>query len=268
MGVSALDVVQEIPERRSIDSEPNSGALISSSSKQDAASSSQSNIASKFCAENDVMKNNSNNSNSCNEEHNYPVSAGAQLEPKSVSGLVDTLALHRRVGSSGSRVNSRTGSLVKAIGSGGSRTHSRHGSVSSVAKARVSSSASAASAMPSLAQLGSEQEISTDNINVAHSEINSRRTSVGSNLSAREEGANNSSASGQQAAMPLEVTVSARGSFSKPNYHQSHPPRPTDAEDNNSVISQVTERLTELTEKAKGKISVPGITESPLAMAP
>ncbi|KAJ1816150.1 hypothetical protein LPJ75_002123, partial [Coemansia sp. RSA 2598] len=254
MGVSALGVVQEIPERRSIDNDSNAGSA-----------SSRSSVLSKADAENDAEK----SSSSSSEENVSPGVAG-QPEPTSVSGLVDTLALHRRVGSSGSRVNSRTGGLVKAIGSSGSRTHSRHGSVSSVAKLRVSSSAAAASAMPPLAIPGAEHELAADHgTNHAHSGIDSRRTSIGSNPSTRDDGTNNSSATGQQAAVPLEVTVSARGSFSKPNYQQqSQPPRPTDAEDNTSVISQVTERLTELTKRAKENISVSGIAESPLAIAP
>ncbi|KAJ2599472.1 hypothetical protein H4R99_003703 [Coemansia sp. RSA 1722] len=260
MGVGALDVVEEIPERRSIDNDSNNGSPGNSLSKNDAAPT-RSAESSKAGVDSDVAK------LSGSDEHISPVSAG-QLDPTSVSGLVDTLALHRRVGSSGSRLNSRTGSLVKAIGQGGSRTHSRHGSVSSVAKARVSSSATAASAVLPLVHVGSESEIGAESLNTAPSGINSRRTSIGSNPSARDDGTNNSSTAGQQAALPLEVAVSARGSFSKPTYHPPHPPRPTDAEDNNSVISQVTERLTELTKKTKGKTSVSGIAESPLAIAP
>ncbi|KAJ1904062.1 hypothetical protein LPJ71_004965, partial [Coemansia sp. S17] len=69
-----------------------------------------------------------------------------------------------------------------------------------------------------------------------------RRESLGSNVSVHEGSIYNTGAG--NVAEPLEVAVSARGSFSKPNYPL--PPRNADTEDDDSIASQVSERLAKL----------------------
>ncbi|KAJ1947789.1 hypothetical protein GGF37_000166 [Kickxella alabastrina] len=195
----------------------------------------------------------------------------AQNDPTSVSGLVDTLALHRRVGSTSSRTNLRADGLVRSIGAGSSRGHSRHGSVSSVAKARVIPSVATAVLVTPPPMQPSDADFAPDQTHTpgdgSDSRRESRRTSLCSNVSAREDGTHTNSATAQLAAKPMEATVSARGSFTKPVYPQP-PTRPVDADDNNSIISQVTERLAELTMKVKGKSPALAANDNHAAMTP
>ncbi|KAJ1718481.1 hypothetical protein LPJ53_006495, partial [Coemansia erecta] len=265
MGISALDVVEEIPERKSNELESRSESEPCDSLPSAQALDGQPCTSSGHSSTSDIEPLSS-------EEQISPVSlSGLPQDPTSVSGLVDSLAHHRRVGSTSSRTNSRAGGLIKAIGGSGggssSRGHSRHGSFSSTAKARVSTSTTSISAVGPSAPHTAYNESATEPMQTLSGEIDSRRTSVGSIVSGRDDSTYNNSGSGQQAALPLEVTVSARGSFSKPSY-PTQPPRPTDMDDNNSVISQVTERLTELTKKASDKAPVPTIAESPVAIVP
>ncbi|KAJ2782471.1 COBW domain-containing protein 1 [Coemansia interrupta] len=265
MGIGALDVVEEIPERKSNEMESRNESEPCDSLPTAQVHEERPCTLSRDPSISEVEPLSS-------EELISPVSSSGQLQdPTSVSGLVDSLAHHRRVGSTGSRTNSRAGGLIKAIGGSGggssSRGHSRQGSFSSTVKARVSSSSTSIHAVGPSASHVANSESAAEPVQTLSGEIDSRRTSLGSIVSGRDDSIYNNSGSGQQAALPLEVTVSARGSFSKPSY-PTQPPRPTDMDDNNSVISQVTERLTELTKKANDKAPIPTIAESPVAIVP
>ncbi|KAJ2747918.1 hypothetical protein GGI20_000005 [Coemansia sp. BCRC 34301] len=126
--------------------------------------------------------------------------------------FADPFMLQRLIAGPGSRGHSRSGSHVKPIGPS-SRGHSRRGSISSAAASR-------------------QQAPSINSLNVDYTR---------SNLSAHEGSIYNTTAG--NVAEPLEVAVSARGSFSKPIYPL--PARNADADDD-SIASQVTERLTKL----------------------
>ncbi|KAJ1667036.1 hypothetical protein IW140_002248 [Coemansia sp. RSA 1813] len=138
-----------------------------------------------------------------------------------------------RAGNPSSRAHSRNGSITRS-NAPSTRAHSRHGSITSVSsRPRIPST--------TLHELDSTYALE---LRYGNSCRTSRRGSMSSNISTHE---SSTQVNGipTQPAVPLEVVVSAQGSFSKPDY--SHPP--TNAEgtdDNNSVISQVTERLTEL----------------------
>ncbi|KAJ2719775.1 hypothetical protein GGI07_005000 [Coemansia sp. Benny D115] len=267
IATGSLNVMEGIPERLSIETDSRNGSEPSKSAKSQGGSAQ---LSDKPSCSQDAS---SATSGETSPQEDPLSASGAQQEPTSVSGLVDSLAHHRRVGSSSGRTNNRTEGLVKAIGTG-SRGHSRHGSVSSTSKARVTSSSSAAistvvSALPPHGRQGTgdREAGSGEHTDTPASCIASRRTSLGSNVSLREDGTQNGSGAVKQAAEPLEVAVSARGSFSKPVFPSAPPvpppARPTDAEDNNSVISQVTERLAELTMKAKHDKKGPLTSDSP-----
>ncbi|KAJ2393030.1 hypothetical protein H4S02_000452, partial [Coemansia sp. RSA 2611] len=134
----------------------------------------------------------------------------------------------------GSRAHSRRNSLSRSMAS---RAHSRCSSISSaVARPRIPP-------------------------NPGDIPADSRRESLGSNPSVDESSTNNDSTA-SQTALPVPATVSARGSFSKPQLR----PRLADAsEDNASLISQVTERLEDLSFKTKGKLAVQQPSIAPAA---
>ncbi|KAJ2062440.1 hypothetical protein GGI17_002442 [Coemansia sp. S146] len=149
-------------------------------------------------------------------------------------GFADPFMLHRLVAGSGSRGHSRSGSLIKSIAPS-SRGHSRRGSIVNAAAPKQRA--------PSLNSLtvdytsASEQQQQGGGLAAG-----SRRESLGSNVSVHEGSIYNTGAG--NVAEPLEVAVSARGSFSKPNYPL--PPRNADTEDDDSIASQVSERLAKL----------------------
>ncbi|KAJ2079774.1 hypothetical protein H4R24_003553 [Coemansia sp. RSA 988] len=148
--------------------------------------------------------------------------------------------------------HNRSGSTLKSAGP--SRAHSRHSSISSiVSRLRV----------PPGGQHDQGMDSSADNIGKI-----SRRESLGSNLSACESNTYNNNTGTSHAAAPLQATVRAKGSFSKPAMQHKPPLERRDqhddsqeqdqgqkgqpnntvqsgtpADDSASLISQVTERL-------------------------
>ncbi|KAJ2350389.1 hypothetical protein GGH91_000161 [Coemansia sp. RSA 2671] len=151
-------------------------------------------------------------------------------------GFVDPFMLHRLIAGTGSRNHSRSGSLIKSIAPS-SRGHSRRGSISSAAAPKQRA--------PSLNSLSVDYTSASEHQPQQQSGglvPGSRRESLGSNVSAHEGSIHNAGAG--NAAEPLEVAVSARGSFSKPNYPL--PPRNAETEDEDSIASQVSERLAKL----------------------
>ncbi|KAJ1758105.1 hypothetical protein LPJ58_002966, partial [Coemansia sp. RSA 1591] len=136
----------------------------------------------------------------------------------------------------GSRVHSRRNSLTQSIAPA-SRMHSRHSSISSViGKTRI---------LNAHHGVGSAAE----SLHVA----GSRRGSIDSNHSAYDSSTHNNSNT-SQTAEPVQAAVTARGSFSRPIQRQQ-PTRAESTDDNSSLISQVTERLEDLSFKAKGKLA-------------
>ncbi|KAJ2493148.1 hypothetical protein IWW37_000798 [Coemansia sp. RSA 2050] len=151
-------------------------------------------------------------------------------------GFVDPFMLHRLIAGSGSRSHSRSGSIIKSIAPS-SRGHSRRGSLSSAAAPKQRA--------PSLNSLSVDYASASEHQPPQQSgglALGSRRESLGSNVSAHEGSIHNTGAG--NAAEPLEVAVSARGSFSKPDYPL--PPRNAETEDEDSIASQVSERLAKL----------------------
>ncbi|KAJ2485895.1 hypothetical protein EV174_001437 [Coemansia sp. RSA 2320] len=173
-------------------------------------------------------------------------------DPSEIRELADPFAVRRISAGTSSRGHSRSGSLIKSIGAS-SRGHSRRGSTATAAAAAITKNRTT-----SLSSHGAECSGGPDQQQQHHphhggaatnSRLESRRESLSSNLSAREGSIFNAAggvvvAGASNAAEPLEVAVSARGSFSKPGY--AKPPRNTDADDDNSIASQVTERLAKL----------------------
>ncbi|KAI8323047.1 hypothetical protein GQ54DRAFT_332773 [Martensiomyces pterosporus] len=180
------------------------------------------------------------------------------LDSGDIAGFVDPFSSRRQTIGPTSRGHSRSSSIAKPIGSG-SRGHSRQGSVSSsIAMLRLTAAAAAAAAHAGESSTGSD-------LRAGWTGDGSRRDSLGSNVSARE-GSIHSNLNAGQAAEPLEVAINARGSFSKPEPSQPPPPKHGAGEDNNSIISQVTEKLTELSLQS-GKGLAPKV-DSPARMVP
>ncbi|KAJ2402373.1 hypothetical protein GGI23_000762 [Coemansia sp. RSA 2559] len=159
----------------------------------------------------------------------------AEREPDRRTDSADTPKLSGhlvpRAGNSSSRAHSRNSSINRS-NAPSTHAHSRHGSITS---------ASSRPRLPSTTLHDPDSAYALE-LRYGNSCRTSRRGSIASNISAHE---GNAPGNPTQPAVPLEAVVSARGSFSKPSYvHPSVNVEPVD--DNNSVISQVTERLTEL----------------------
>ncbi|KAJ2158690.1 hypothetical protein GGF46_003586 [Coemansia sp. RSA 552] len=135
-----------------------------------------------------------------------------------------------------SRVQSRRNSIIRAAGQK-SHVHSR----------RSSASSAAGKLQPTNAAVGSG------------------RGSIGSNISTCESSTHNNSGASQMA-VPLPAAVSAQGRFSRP---VQRPDNTEMAEDNASLISQITERLEDLNMKTKKKkkLADPPAAPSPAAVA-
>ncbi|KAJ2824027.1 hypothetical protein GGI24_003520, partial [Coemansia furcata] len=225
--IGALGILEEMPERRSSDMGPRDTHM---------------------CDMDEALS----NVPPANQVTAAPAITTTEPEPKSsqldhaaarardsadAPGLVDPFMLHRLVSGSGSRGHSRSGSLMKSVAPS-SRGHSRRGSISSAAAPKQRA--------PSLNSLGvdyaSASEHQQQQQQGSGPTAGSRRESLGSNMSVHEGSVYNSGTG--NVAEPLEVAVSARGSFSKPNYPL--PPRNADTEDDDSIASQVSERLAKL----------------------
>ncbi|KAJ1905075.1 hypothetical protein LPJ81_002127 [Coemansia sp. IMI 209127] len=159
----------------------------------------------------------------------------AEREPERHADNGDTPKLSGlfvpRTGNSSSRAHSRNSSINRSNGPS-TRAHSRHGSIASV---------TSRPRLPSTTLHDPDSAYALE-LRYGNSCRTSRRGSIASNVSVHE---GNAQGNPTQPAVPLEAVVSAQGSFSKPSY--AHPPVNVEAmDDNNSVISQVTERLTEL----------------------
>ncbi|KAJ1990298.1 hypothetical protein GGI25_004454 [Coemansia spiralis] len=164
-----------------------------------------------------------------------------EVDSKSEVALKPNGLLASNKGNVGSRVHSRNGSITRS-NAPSTRAHSRHGSIASVAsRPRIPSTT-----------LQEPESSQAYELRYGGSCLTSRRASIASNISTHE-GSTHGNPSSTHAAAPLEVAISAQGSFSKPSYSQ--PPTHTDvAQDNSSIISQVTERLAELEYKPKLKL--------------
>ncbi|KAJ2665314.1 hypothetical protein IWW48_000202 [Coemansia sp. RSA 1200] len=148
-----------------------------------------------------------------------------------------------RAANTSSLAPSRNGSISRS-NAPSTRAHSRRGSIASLSsRIRVPST-----------MVQEPESTYTMDMRYGNSSQTSRRGSISSNISIHEISAHGNG-NPTQPAVPLEAAVSAKGSFSKPIFAHSH----TNAEatdDNNSVISQVTERLAELNFKPGFKQSV------------
>ncbi|KAJ2852513.1 hypothetical protein IWW36_000141 [Coemansia brasiliensis] len=154
----------------------------------------------------------------------------------------EAVVANRLARTSGSRMHSRRNSIARSVAAG-SRAHSRRSSISSViGKPRI----------PGMPQ--------DPNSNSFHGyKEDSRRESIGSNISNCESSTNNNSTASHTtvppaagAATAAATAVNARASFST---HSQKPAKGEASEDSSSLISQVTERLESLSFKAKGKLS-------------
>ncbi|KAJ1939041.1 hypothetical protein EC988_007420, partial [Linderina pennispora] len=160
----------------------------------------------------------------------------------------DWYSSRRRTGGPGSsRTHSRRASISRPLGPG-SRGHSRQGSLTgSVIRLRLPLAGSTHAA-----ESGSESK------GLSETEGGSgRRESVSSNISVRE-GSIHSNINAGLAAEPLEVTVNARGSFSK--LGPSHPSVPGyigAGGDDTSILSHVSEKLAELSMRSSTKSLTP-----------
>ncbi|KAJ2617207.1 hypothetical protein H4S08_000422 [Coemansia sp. RSA 1365] len=172
----------------------------------------------------------------------------------------EPIAADRQIQASVGHGHSRSGSILKFAGS--SRAHSRRSSISSIAsKLQVS--------LDSIHNQG--LDTSADNTGKI-----SRRESLGSNMSACESSTYNNNKGTSHAAAPLQTTVRAKGSFSKPTM-QNKPllerqdqqiqdgqkdnlndtvESGTPADDSASLISQVTERLEGITSSSRRKSAI------------
>ncbi|PIA13743.1 hypothetical protein COEREDRAFT_89266 [Coemansia reversa NRRL 1564] len=175
----------------------------------------------------------------------------------------EPIASDHQIQTSAGHGHSRSGSIFKFAGP--SRAHSRRSSISSIAsKLRAS-----------LDNIHDQSlDASADNTGKI-----SRRESLGSNMSACENSTYNNNKGTSYAAAPLQTTVRAKGSFSKPTMQhkpllerqdqQVHDGQAQEegqkdllnvtvesgmpADDNASLISQVTERLEGITSSSKRK---------------
>ncbi|KAJ2807015.1 hypothetical protein H4R20_001455 [Coemansia guatemalensis] len=177
-------------------------------------------------------------------------------EPASSSKAADREpnVADRQIQASAGRGHSRSGSTLRSTGP--SRTHSRRSSISSIVS-RLR------------AHTGGTQEQGLDSSADNMGRI-SRRGSLGSNMSACESSTYNCTTGTSHAAAPVQATVRAKGSFSKPA--MQHMPSlerqdqqdqlndtvqsGTPADDGASLISQVTERLEGITSKSRERPAI------------
>ncbi|KAJ2356890.1 hypothetical protein GGF43_001790, partial [Coemansia sp. RSA 2618] len=178
--------------------------------------------------------------------------------PDASEAAVASSLLARAPGSRAhSRMHSRRNSLTRSIAAT-SRAHSRRSSLSSLVPGK-----------PHVPHHGSNASVTGESARAA----GSRRESLGSNLSTGESSTNNNS-NASQTAEPVPATVNALASFSKPTplqqqqhvddhqqnqqqqQHQNQQPaRSESADDDTSLLSQVTERLEGLNFMPKAKLA-------------
>ncbi|KAJ2555180.1 hypothetical protein EV175_002341, partial [Coemansia sp. RSA 1933] len=157
----------------------------------------------------------------------------AEKEPASNDAVPKLSGLHvTMAGNTSSRAHSRNNSIGRS-NAPSTRAHSRHGSIAST---------SSRPRLPSTTMNDPESTYALE-LRYGNSSKTSRRGSIASNISTHE---GSTQGNPTQPAIPLEAVVSAQGSFSKPGGYRQQQPNADTTEDNNSVISQVTERLTEL----------------------